>query len=191
MKKYLLLIFVLLSSFVANAQLVKSDIMNRIFESKPEAVCRIQFDESYFYILTWNNHGYSVTGKYPYYLSDKEENSFDQIKVGKETSGSYLIVLNSKLDTNKNKITFACPNKIKFVTEKSLSITINGIAYEFSDKGAATSEDIAKLAEYKEDKLGFREKSSVKDKKLIEKEKQEDPKGKNRDYKHSYSYKRD
>lgn len=155
MKKYLLLIFVLLSSFVANAQLVKSDIVNRIFESKPEAVCRIQFDESYFYILTWNNHGYSVTGKYPYYLSDKEENSFDQIKVGKETSGSYLIVLNSKLDTNKNKITFACPNKIKFVTEKSLSITINGIAYEFSDKGAATSEDIAKLAEYKEGKLGF------------------------------------
>ena len=70
MKKYLLLIFVLLSSFVANAQLVKSDIMNRIFESKPEAVCRIQFDESYFYLLTWNNKDYSVIGKYPYYLSN-------------------------------------------------------------------------------------------------------------------------
>ena len=187
MKKYLLLYAVFLSNLVANAQIVKRDIMNRIFESKPEAVCRIQFDESYFYILTWNNHGYSVTGKYPYYLSDKEENCFDQTKVGAETSGNYLIVLNSKLDTNRNKITFACPNKIKFVTGKSLSITIDDIAYEFSDKGVATSEDITKLAEYKEGELGFGEKTSIKDKRPIEQPKK-NSKGKDKGYEPAYSY---
>ena len=155
MKKYLLLIFVLLSSFVANAQLVKSDIMNRIFESKPEAVCRIQFDESYFYLLTWNNKDYSVIGKYPYYLSNKEEDSFEQAKVGTETSGNYLITLNSKLDDNNNKINFLTAFRIESIAGESLSLSNKEYCFEFIDKGVATSKDIAKLEKYKERKLGF------------------------------------
>ena len=96
-----------------------------------------------------------MIGKYPYYLSNKEEDSFEQAKVGTETSGNYLITLNSKLDDNNNKINFLTAFRIESIAGESLSLSNKEYCFEFIDKGVATSKDIAKLAKYKERKLGF------------------------------------
>ena len=135
MKKVILITFMIFLTLVMNGQAARKDLINRTYESTPDALFRFSFTDVWLDVYVNTKSGFSNVVSYPYYLSNSHQKEFDKNKVGKEISGRYLVYLESTLDDNGKRADKLRNTPIRLIARDKLILTIDKKNNTFLDKG--------------------------------------------------------